>query len=98
MNKTSLALAFLVLSGCTSVSLELGIGTDKFIDSGTNPRSVIRLRGDAAKCFGGPITCFAEFDHHSSFRDGAPFNNNPEDLTNQYSIGVSIPLWRKQPF
>ena len=97
MKKITTLCVLLLVSGCTSVSLDLGIGNDNFIDSGTNPRSVIRLRGDAAKCFGGPVTCFAEFDHHSSFRDGAPFNNNPEDLTNQYSIGVSIPLWRSIP-
>lgn len=79
-----------LLVGCTTVQrqhvAELGIGHDTHIDSGTNPRSVIRYRWEPKD---GASGLLFEFNHHSSIKDGAPFNNNAEDLTNQYSV-----IWR----
>jgi hypothetical protein len=77
----------------SSIYLELGVGYDYHIDEGRNPQSVIRLRWEAKKGLhvkGDKV--ILEYNHHSSVRDGYPFNRNPEDLTDQLSLIYSIPL------
>lgn len=68
------------------VFVELGAGYDTHLDQGTNPRAVIRARGYVTRNW------LLEFNHHSSVKDGWPFNRKPEDLTNQWSVIYSIPL------
>lgn len=86
-----LIVAAVLLTSCTTAHLELGAGYDKYIEQGTNPRALFRVTTER-EC-GIAVTCFAEFDHHSSFRDGYPFNSNAEVLTNQWSVGVRVKLW-----
>lgn len=81
------------MSGCAYYA-EIGVGHDKYIDKGTNPRSLMRVRGER-ECGAAGWLCFVEFNHHSSIRDGWPFNERSEDLTNQWSIGVRIPIGGK---
>lgn len=61
--------------------IELGAGYDHHIDEGTNPQSVIRFRLEWSNS-----PWVVEFNHHSSFANGWPFNDKPEDLVNQWSI------------
>lgn len=89
-----LLIALAALSGCTTVALEIGAGFDTHLDKGTNPRNVTRLRGELEGCFDTKGTCITEFSHHSSYFDGWPFNRNSEDLTNQYSVIYSYPIWQ----
>lgn len=63
--------------------LELGVGYDKNIHAGHNPQSVIRYRNEPQ---GGGSGWVAEYDHHSSFADGPPFNGNKEDTADQMSV------------
>jgi hypothetical protein len=91
-----LMLAILVLlSACTSVNLDLGVGYDKYIEQGTNPRGLFRVNAERAECAPAGVACFVEFDHHSSIFDGKPFNRNAEQVANQWSAGVRVPLWKK---
>lgn len=84
MRRSVGALVLLLLVGCaTRVNVvELGVGYDKKLDQGTNPRSVIRYRNEPQAGNGWVF----EYNHHSSFREGRPFNDRPEDLTDQYSF------------
>lgn len=68
--------------------LELGAGYDRSIDKGKNPQSVIRLRYEMEnpRWWSPDIV---EYDHHSSFSNGRPFNSEPEDLADQLSV-----IWR----
>ena len=85
-----------LLTGCTSINLELGAGYDKHISEGSNPRSVIRINAELKNCFDSVGTCVTEFNHHSSFKDGWPFNDRPEQLTNQWSVIYRYPLWESR--
>lgn len=80
----SLLLILLMLPGCATHQhvVELGAGYDRHIDEGSNPQSVIRYRYEPRDGSGWLL----EFDHHSSIPDGRPFNRNPEDLVNQWSV------------
>lgn len=75
--------------------LELGVGYDSRVHEGESfPQSVIRLRYEA------PNTRWwqpdvMEWDHHSNYLNGAPFNNEPEDTADQFSVIWRFPLWRK---
>ena len=73
-----------LLGGCATRqnAFELGAGYDKHLAAGENPQSVIRYRNEPRGAGGGWIF---EYNHHSSFKDGAPLNDRPEDLTDQYS-------------
>jgi len=85
MIRAGLILAAVVaFSGCATHQhvLELGAGYDKHIDEGKNPQSVIRYRYEPRTGSGWVL----EFDHHSSFTEGQPFNDRPEDLVDQYSV------------
>lgn len=86
-------LVSLALPACTAVYLDLGLGNDRYIEQGSNPRGLFRVSAERAGCYG-PVTCFLEFDHHSSIKDGVPFNENPEQVANQWNVGVRIPLWK----
>jgi hypothetical protein len=88
----AIALLAPLLGGCTTLRLELGAGYDKYVDAGGRDRSVIRVREERA-CGPSGWRCIGEYNHHSSFSRGRPFNDRPEDLTNQWSGVISIPLW-----
>lgn len=90
-DKDRLVLAILIVllllaisTGCATRQnvLELGAGYDRHIDEGRNPQSVIRLRNEPKDGNGWVF----EYNHNSSFTEGAPFNDRPEDLSDQYSI------------
>ena len=78
-------LAFTTLGACATRqnAIELGIGYDRQASAGRAPQSVIRYRNEPL--YGAPGWVL-EYDHHSSIRDGRPFNNNKEDTTDQISI------------
>lgn len=78
-------IVLLLLSGCATRQnvFELGAGYDKNIHAGRNPQSVIRYRSEP---LGGGTGWVFEYDHHSSYRDGPPFNDNEEDTADQWSI------------
>lgn len=78
-------IVILLLNACAtrSNSLELGAGYNRHIDVGTNPQSIIRYRNEPRDNGSGWVV---EYDHHSSFREGYPFNTRPEDLTDQFSV------------
>lgn len=69
-----------MISLCLAIYLDLGLGYDRHIDEGTNPQSIIRLSCQVADDW------HVEYSHHSSVRNGFPFNNKPEDLTDQLSV------------
>jgi hypothetical protein len=94
-----LILMVALLPACTAVNAQLGVGFDHYIEQGTNPRAVFRVQAvrPCTLITGKPMECWTEFNHHSSVLDGFPFNKNPEQLTNQWSIGVTMPLWKAQP-
>lgn len=75
----------LSLSACATRQnvLELGAGFDDELHAGRNPQSVIRYRNEPRGAGNGWVF---EYDHHSSFADGKPFNDNPEDTTDQFSV------------
>lgn len=75
--------------------VQLGAGQDNSVDYGSNPRGLFRVVADRTDCVWRGVSCFAEYDHHSSITDGRPFNRNSEQLTNQFSLGVDIPIWRR---
>ncbi len=89
-----IAILAAVLTSCTSINLDLGVGHDRYIEQGTNPRGLFRVQAERAECGPAGVSCFVEFDHHSSIYDGYPFNRNPEQVANQWNIGVRIPLWK----
>jgi hypothetical protein len=68
--------------------LELGVGLDARIEEGSNPRSVIRLRYEARDGAWWQPDVY-ELDHHSSVREGAPFNHRPDTTADQLSV-----IWR----
>lgn len=78
-------LILLLLPACATRQnvIELGAGYDKNIHAGRNPQSVMRYRNEPK---GGGAGWVFEYDHHSSFQDGKPFNDNPEDTADQVSI------------
>lgn len=77
-------LTLLLLPACAARQnvIELGVGYDKNIHAGHNPQSVIRYRSEPKTGSGWVL----EYDHHSSFQDGRPFNRNEEDTADQASI------------
>ena len=77
--------AFTLLGACATRqnAIELGVGYDRQASAGRDPQSVIRYRNEPLD--GTPGWVF-EYDHHSSIRDGRPFNNNKEDTADQISI------------
>lgn len=72
--------------------LELGVGYDRHIDEGENPQSVIRLRYEMQNNYWWKPDVI-EWNHHSSMENGPPFNNEPEDLVDQFSV-----VWRFRIF
>lgn len=68
--------------------LELGIGADASLERSHNPRSAIRLRLETQSSRWW-IPDVYEIDHHSGVRDGWPFNDRPDETTDQFSV-----LWR----
>ena len=79
------ALLLLLLPACATRQnvVELGVGYDRQISEGRNPQSVIRYRNEPK---GGGSGLVLEYDHHSSYQDGKPFNKNKEDTADQASI------------
>lgn len=88
-----------ILTSCAHNYLTLGVGADRHLERGTNPRSVIRFSSETDPgCWPAfpKVICFIEYNHHSSFREGMPFNDRPEELTDQLSIGIKVPLWTRK--
>lgn len=79
-----------ILADEPGLYLELGAGMNYSVDLGPRsiPQSVIRLRYEMAnRQWWKPDVL--EYNHHSSITEGRPFNDRPEDLTDQASI-----IWR----
>ena len=78
-------LTFTMLGACATRqhAIELGVGYDRQASAGSPPQSVIRYRNEP---LGGAPGWVLEYDHHSSIRDGRPFNQNKEDTADQISI------------
>lgn len=83
--KFAIPLAAALLSACASGQfvVELGAGHDRNASVGRNPQSVARLRFEPRDGASGWVY---EYNHHSSIRDGYPFNDNDDDLVDQYSV------------
>lgn len=74
--------------------LELGLGMNYSVDIGPKsiPQSVIRFRYELDKGEWWKPNVI-EFNHHSSVTEGLPFNDRPEDLTDQVSIIYRFKVW-----
>jgi len=73
--------------------VSLGIGYDRSIDEGRNPQSVIRAACTVAETvFQKGDSVSVEYDHHSSIRNGFPFNDKEEDLADQMSVVYTVRL------
>lgn len=75
------------------VMLELGTGYEtRPVEGDESPMGIFRLRYEAFNNqWWKPDV--VEFDHHSNITDGWPFNDRPEDTTDQFSV-----IWRIKLF
>ena len=85
MRNVLVFLFVLVLGACATRqnAIELGAGYDPIKEVGSNPQSVMRYRNEPLGAGNGWVF---EYNHHSSIRDGYPFNDREDQVTNQYSL------------